>query len=482
MAAPASSLSYGERTPGLGLGIGALVLFGVLCGVGIAVGEVEAMLAAVATIAVAAALIDYRFGAVTLLVLLPISNVWFFPHSMFGFTGLNPINVLAGATFVSFALRGRFSGFLPKPLVWLYLVPILVAGLIGSRHVDDIVPYFYENMLMHFSDAGGYLRDLMLKPLMTVLIALLVGAAVARSKKPERFIAPVIVSVWLMSLIAIGFVVASGVRLGALSATGAREFFSAIGMHANDLGRLYAVAYALLLFTWGETKDTALKTVLVVTMGVLTIALILTFSRGAFAGFVLINALFLVWRFNARTFGLALLVVGAAAVIMPGFIMSRVMLGFGEGGDANAVSAGRIDEIWIPLIPDFLHTPPWGNGLDSIMWSGAAWQGTMLMVGHPHSAYLQAYLDMGAIGLVLLLAYFVTVWRGFRDLGSNAYLSPALRGFFQGATAGLLCFFATGFAGSSLRPSAEFAFLWIAIGMMYGMQARMPGTAAKPQR
>src|SRR5258708_26147051 len=40
----------------------------------------------------------------------------------------------------------------------------------------------------------------------------------------------------------------------------------------------------------------------------------------------LINALFLVWRFNARTFGLALLVIGAAAVIMPGFIMSRVML------------------------------------------------------------------------------------------------------------------------------------------------------------
>jgi O-antigen ligase len=405
---------------------------------------------------------------------------------MFGFTGLNPVNVLAAATFVSFALRGRLRGFLPQPLLWLYLVPIFLAGLIGSRHVDDIVPYFFENLLMHFSDAAGYLRDQMAKPLMTVLVGLLIGAAVARSKRPERFIGPVIVSVWVMSLVAIGFVIASGVRLGALSSTGAREFFSAVGMHANDLGRLYAVAYALLLFTWGETRDKALKTVLTVTMGVLTIALILTFSRGAFAGFLLINALFLVWKFNARTFGLALLVIGAAAVIMPGFIMSRVMLGFGDGGDANAVSAGRIDEIWIPLIPDILHTPLWGNGLDSVMWSQAAWAGTMLLVGHPHSAYLQAYLDMGAIGLVLLLAYFVTVWRGFRDLGSNAYLTPALRGFFQGATAGLLCFLVTGFAGSSLRPTSEFSYLWIAIGMMYGLRARAVGStagaASKPLR
>jgi O-antigen ligase len=474
MAASASTLQYQERGPGLALGVGALVLFGVLCGVGIAFGEVEAMLACVAAIAVLGALVDFRFGAVLLMVLLPISNVWFFPRSMFGFTGLNPVNVLAAATFVSFVLRGRLRGFLPQPLVWLYLVPIAVAGLLGSRHVDDIVPFFYENLLMHFSDAGGYLRDQLLKPLMTVLIALLLGAAVARSKKPERFLGPLIVSVWVMSLVAIGFVVASGVRLGALASTGAREFFSAVGLHANDLGRLYAVAYALLLFTWGETKDAALKTVLVVTMGVLAIALVLTFSRGAFTGFVLINALFLVWKFNARIFGLALLLVGAAALLMPGFVMNRVMLGFGTGGDVNAVSAGRIDEIWIPLIPDVLHTPLWGNGLDSVMWSSAAWQGTMLLVGHPHNAYLQAYMDMGLIGLALMLAFYFHVWKGFRALGSNPYISPELRGMFQGATAALLCLVVTGVSGGSLRPDVDFAYLWLAIGMMYGVQSRRP--------
>jgi hypothetical protein len=173
------------------------------------------------------------------MVLLPISSVSFFPHSMFGFTGMNPINVLMAATLVSFLARGKRLGLLtPKPLMLLYVAPIVVAGLIGMRHVDDIVPFFYENLLVHFTDGMGYLRDIMLKPLFVVVIAMLVGAAVAQSKKPERFLAPIIVAVWVMSLTLIGFVLASGVRLGELASTGAREFLSVLGMHANDLGRL----------------------------------------------------------------------------------------------------------------------------------------------------------------------------------------------------------------------------------------------------
>jgi O-antigen ligase len=312
------------------------------------------------------------------------------------------------------------------------------------------------------------------KPLLIVVSALLIGAAVTRSQKPERFLAPVILSVWVMSLMSIVYVAAAGVSLGALASTQSREFFSTLGLHANDLGRLYAVAYALLLFTWGETKDLPLKTVLVVTMGVLALALLFTFSRGAFVGFLIVNALYLVWKMNARTLGLAVLLVPLALWLVPGAVIGRMSLGFGDGGDVNAMSAGRVDEIWTPLIPDLLRTPPWGNGLDATMWSHAVWTDAMLLVTHPHNAYIQAILDMGLIGLGLLLAYYWHVYRHLRDLGSNAYLSPTMRGFFQGAVAGLACFLITGFAGSSLRPTSEFAFLWIAFGMMYGQLARRP--------
>ena len=117
-----------------------------------------------------------------------------------------------------------------------------------------------------------------------------------------------------------------------------------------------------------------------------------------------------------------------------------------------------------------------GQGLDSILWSHAMTSGAVLFVGHPHNAYLQAILDMGVIGLALMVAYYWTVWRGFRALGSNAYLSPLMRGFFQGACAALVAFAVSGMTGGSLRPEPENVLLWIAIGIMYGLLARRPAS------
>jgi O-antigen ligase len=467
-----------ERTPGLALGVIGLGVFAALCGVGLAIGEVQALMFTLSILACFAVLADFRVGAVLLIVMLPIESSYLFPRSLLGVTGLNPLNIVLAATLVSFIARGKdLKRFLPRPVIWLYFAPLAFAAALGTRHVDDIFPYFWEIEVIHFHDAFGYLRDVALKPALIVIAALLVGMALAQSKKVENFLVPVIASVWVMSLMLISFVATSGMSLGELASATQRSFLSAVGMHANDLGRLYAVAYALLLFTWGETKDLRLKTVLLATMGVLTLALLLTFSRGAFVGWVLVNVMFLIWKFNAKTLGLALFAGAIALFFMPGAVIRRMSLGLVGGTDVNAVSAGRVEEIWIPLIPDILRTPPWGNGLDATMWVNAVWTETMLPVTHPHNAYLQAYLDTGIIGLVLLIAFYVHVYRKFRDLGSNAYLSPTMRGFYQGAVAGLACFFITGFAGSSLRAVPEFGFLWIAIGMMYGQLARKPEAA-----
>jgi len=83
---------------------------------------------------------------------------------------------------------------------------------------------------------------------------------------------------------------------------------------------------------------------------------------------------------------------------------------------------------------------------------------------------------MGLVGLALLIAYYLHVWKGFRALGSNAYLTPAMRGFFQGGCAALVAFAVAGMSGGSLRPDNESIPLWIAIGIMYGVAARRPAS------
>jgi O-antigen ligase len=452
------------------------VAVGALGGLALAVGELEALWISLSVVAALVVLVDYRIGAVLLILMLPIADSHLFPHALMGMTGVNPVNMLLAGTLVSYVVRagaGAQAGRLLQPqLIWLYMVPIIIGGAIGAFHVDEIVPYFVEQLVVNFHNAPGYLRDMVMKPLFIPLFALLLGVAVARSEKAERYIVPIALSVWLIALLEIGFVAYSGVKLGVLASPSMRGFFLAIGLHANDLGRLFAIAYALLLFTWWESKDPLLKTFLFVTMGVLAFALLLTFSRGAFVGFLLINALFLAWKFNFKSASLAVGAFAICALLMPGYVYNRVLLGVGESADA--VSAGRIDGIWLPLLPETLKSPLWGNGLGSIMWSYPMQIDAMLTVGHPHNAFLEAVLDMGVIGLGLLLAYYWHVWRGFRALGSNAFLSPELRGFFQGATAGLLALLITGMAGSSLRPESEAVYLWMAIGMMYGLQARRP--------
>ncbi|TAK84963.1 MAG: hypothetical protein EPO20_12305 [Betaproteobacteria bacterium] len=443
-------------------------------GFAVAVGEFAAFFVAMAVVAGIAVFFDFRIGAVLLILILPLGATFFLPHSVLGVPSLNPFNIVIAATLVACVMGGKFKGMTPRPLVWLYVVPILVAGLLGMRHAYDIYPLFFENLTLHFTEPLGYFREMAIRPLFTVLGALLIGAAIMHSQKPERFLIPLMVSVWIMALLQFGLIAASGVRLGFLAGVGARAFYNQIGLHANELGRLYAVAYALMLFVWWETKNHGLKAALIATMGVATLAMVLTFSRGAFLGFFIVNAMFLVWKFNAKTLALALLAVAVVALIAPEYLWNRITFGFDV--DANRVSADRIDGIWLPLLPELWKSPLWGNGLGSIMWSLPMVTESMLAVTHPHSAYLEAVLDMGWIGLVLMLAYYGHLWRRFRSLGSNAYLTPEMRGFFQGATAALVFFFVTGWVGSSFRPEPEFCFLWVAIGMMYGTFARKPAS------
>src|SRR5579862_111202 len=458
--------------------LAAIVLLGALWGLGVAVADLNALYLCVSLVGCAFVLYDFRAGVVMLILLMPLSGSQLFPHAMFGITGLNPLNLLLAGTLGSYLLQALADGslrrFIPRPLLWFYVVPILVAGVIGTRHLGEIpAAIFVVYQHLDFRDAAGYLRDMVAKPLLMVVYALLLGAAAAKSERPEKFLIPAVVSIWVMGAIVVAFVLQSGITLDELASSTSREFLSPLGLHANDLGRLFAVAYALLLFTWTEAETPGLKLALLASMGLAVGALMLTFSRGAFLGFAVANAAFILWRFNARTLAAACLVLVAGALLLPEAVYERLAAGRGEGLDA--ISAGRVNEIWLPLLPEVLRHPVLGNGIGSILWSDAMRRGAGEMISavtHPHSAYLEAVLDMGVAGTLLLCAYFAHVWAGFRRFAADPAVSRALRGFYLGGAAGLLTMLVTNLTDSSFVPRPEHAFLWLAIGMMYGQQAK----------
>lgn len=452
-----------------------LLAAAILMGGLIVVGEVTGLAVGIALLASAFILKDFRIGVVLLILLFPVSASPTLPHSIGGITGLNPINLLLLATMGSLFFGGWTRDALirlaPRPLIWLYVVPLVAAALIGTPHVRDIPSEFLADGLVDFTGAGGYLRDVLVKPMLLVAFALMVAAAAARSSRPERFVLPLMASVAVMALATIGYVIGSGASIATLASEESRTFLSPLlGLHANDLGRLYAIAYALMLFTFAETKQTALRIALLASMALIVAALTLTFSRSAFVGFAFVNAWFILTRRNAAVLLLSAIALAGLAAMLPDAVYQRIAMGW--DGDLNAITAGRLKDIWIPLLPELATSPIFGNGLWSTLWAPPMPTGIMLQVTHPHNAYLQALLDMGVAGTLLLCAYYVHVWRGFRRLSVDPDASPETRGFFAGAKVGLASFLLAGIAGSSLAPCLEQVFLWLSIGLMYGQQLK----------
>jgi hypothetical protein len=95
-----------DRTPALALGVVGLGVFGVLTGIGLAIGEYQALIISLSLLAAVAVMADFRIGAVLLLVMMPVEGSFLFPHNMLGVTGLNPFNMVLGATLLSFVVRG----------------------------------------------------------------------------------------------------------------------------------------------------------------------------------------------------------------------------------------------------------------------------------------------------------------------------------------------------------------------------------------
>jgi O-antigen ligase len=469
--------------PQRALAIAALAAFGAACGAAIGLAGVAALILFLVFVACVFVLRDWRAGVVLMILIMPISQSYVFPHAMFGITGLNPLNVLIAVTmgmlFMALAGKGELRHFVPRSVAWLYLAPFAMGALLGMGHVDRIPQSFRDLDMIFFSDAPGYLRDMFGKPFLFVLYALLVAMAVKRSREPARFITPAVVSIVVMAAVSLVYFAISGVSLSQLAGTYTRHFLSPLGLHANDLGRLYACAYALLLFMWDRTGNMALKTALMGAMVLVVLALLITFSRGAFFGFILVNVIYLFSRRRVKTLVLATLLIPVGLYFTPGAVWDRVTMGFGAG--LNTISAGRVAGIWEPLLPTLADSPVWGKGLGSILWSAPMIDGRLYQVAHPHNAYLQAFTDTGLIGLVLFTAFWIHAWRRFRALRNDARISPELQGFFEGSAAGLAAFLVAAVAGSSLMPVAAQAFLWLAVGMMFGVHRRLaaagPGSA-----
>lgn len=454
--------------------VGALVLTMLLGRASEAFGEVPIMAGLVFLFLVMLSLGDSKYVIAMAVFLLPVSAAQFMPRSVMGVTGLNPFNVtlVLGSMLLLFRyLMHPRQSRIPSPsrYFWFYLGALGLAALHGMTHVDDIPAYYKFLQIISFDSSAGYVGEVFFKPLLILATAILLAVAVRNSRHPNFYLVPLFLSSIALPLAVIAKVVRSDESLSSMVAGGA----SFSGMHANELGLMFNMALALTMFCLFGQRGRTAKWLLAINAAILLLGMLLTFSRGAYLGFLVVLLYFLYRRGSFRTMFLALVVVPLAILLTPSAVFERAATGVGSG-DVDAISAGRVDEIWRPLLPDVASSIVLGRGLSSVLWSTPAHTDDFFMsgrIGHTHSAYLGMLLDFGILGTLIVLAFFWHLWKLFLLL-ANAHPVPLWRDFFQGASACVLVLVVQGVTDDRFTPTVEQCYLWLAYGLALGFVTR----------
>jgi O-antigen ligase len=416
----------------------------------------------------AALLYDFRIGAVALMIFIPLSSTKFLPS----FHGLNAQNLLLFGGLASYGLfrMNHQAGYrlVDRKLLLCYLLPFVVAGLLGSNNAHLLAQLSFKTEEA-VSDRWGFILYYIIKPGLLIAMAWLIAAGLRHSKRPERFITPFALGAMVPALFIGLYIPLSGVSLSEL--VNFRSFLSALGMHANQFAVVLNFGIATLLFAGLATPRHGQRVFLLACVGLLAAAVLMTFSRGGYIGLAIILVSYVVYFRDGSKLLLALLVLAIGAFFIPDAVIQRVTLGVTHGSHQD-LSSGRIEDIWLPLLPRILDNPIWGHGLMYVGRSDLVASGRMMQVSQAHNAYLDLLLDSGFVGLVLVLMFFRSVYVDFRTLAANDP-DPMFRGFFRGAAIGLVSWLAQAFFDDRLFPNAPQMLFWMAYGVMLARHPKM---------
>lgn len=445
-------------------------------GIAISFGPFIAMALPLAAALLAFALFDYRVATWIVLFMLPIAPTYLIPHEVIGVSGANLMYalVLVAATSMLMAYASdRHRLALPScpRAFFLYLVVFVSADIHGAVFTEDVPDYFVVLNVVTSTDIKTYLQDTMINPAVALCASAVVSVAIRNSRHPSLYLVPIFCSATVFACAVLFVAASSGLSLHDLSLQKSREFLSGTGLHANELGLLLNTAWALALFTLMEAKRLSVRLALAGVSAVVAIGVALTFSRGAYLGFLTAIGYFLLVKRKFILIVFAAALIPLSALVIPESVAHRATHEI-HSNDVDALSSGRVEEIWKPLLPEVMKSPLLGSGIGSILWSDAAKQKKILPVGHPHSAYLAAFLYLGLVGTIVVLGFFLHMWRLFAYLGVRAP-RPIWRGFFNGAAASVLILLVQGTTDDSFLPSRTHAFLWLAYGIAIGFHSRI---------
>ena len=405
----------------------------------------------------------------------------FFDLVLFSYAVYAAVAITIAAYFVRFVHHGTSR----LPLItnlWLglYALVVVLGGLNGLRNVEAIPAWVLSGTSADYGNPWVYFRAILLPGVLLPLLTMITAVAIADRQKLDTALMPAWTLAAAMALLVLAFVATSGASLGTMADASYRnEHLKNLGFHSNELGTFLAIGYALLIGARTGVTDPRARALGVVVLCAIGAALVLTFSRGALLAFLVINGCYVMFG-STRNRALFMAIVVVGCLLAPAAVFERAQFGV-DTRDLNEISAGRLDNIWLPLLPDVADHLWLGQGLHSIMWTDAQRHQQMFPVNIAHNAYLDLVLDVGIAGGVLILGWYVYLWRAFRR-GAKTDPDSRYRAVFFGGQLAILALFICALSNDRLTPTAPTCLLWVVSGVLLGRQAYLqrPGWAPAP--
>lgn len=399
------------------------------------------------------------YSIAILILATPFSATALLDKQLAGVPGMKIANLLAIVAVGLFLLKMKRVRILRGDKI--FIVGLLVIFTVAVIRSTGYIGLTYNMIWSDQYSLSRYLLSNLIKPILIFLPLILIVNYIRNKEDLRKIALSIMFSIILLSatiLVLYVFFIPNKmdfekVRIG---------FSAILGMHDNNLADFYIAVYPMLLAYAVSKKSWFFAGGVFISL----CAIGVIYSRSAYLVIILCTFAFFLFSHRAK---LLPWIIGGGLIsltLIPQSIIQRALTGL-AGNDVNAISAGRVDQIWIPLIHEFLEHPLKliiGTGRYAIMSTVAFKSGTILKVGHAHSMYLDTLFDAGIIGLgFFLIFFFMFIKRFFKAhklIKDKVFLDILI-----GIEISIVAFLIRGITDSFFFPTLTNSFLWLDLGL-----------------
>jgi O-antigen ligase len=378
-----------------GLALGAAIVFGMLL-------HQDQVTRAASVAAIAIAVLNPAVGLVTFAFMAPLKTPLVIPTP--GFNALLVLGILAGCIYRLPFERPRLSVGTPLMLLLAFVLYVSVQQL--------------PEMASGYAGREAHLVSSLFLQLLLCTATVVAAGVVLGGRRPYPFIAALLISATVAAVLAIlSAVTTVGPPLAyLLERPGDVRVTGPFG-NPNSFGLFLATGITLAAALFLKTSRPLYRQGLVATGIVLSVGVVLSFSRGGMFA-VAAGAVGLVFARN-RALGIAAAVVGVvlALIIYPAFVDWRLENQTGSASETARLSLAESDEGRLSAVLAgfslFAASPIFGVGFGHYTLLTVSLADTTVPIG-AHNWYMNVLAEQGAVGIVMWLLLMVSVAQWLR--------------------------------------------------------------------